>query len=112
MHSSSDPGGGWLVVASEGVSDARGVSPLVVVYSDALGISPVNVVVVYGIVFISGVGGGSGGDPAVVHATNGGGTTLVGPRHRHSLLVALVSVVGVSAVRTMTKSYSQVVQSI
>ena len=61
MHSSSDPGGGWLVV--------------------------------YGIVSIAGMGGGSGGGRAVVQATEGGGTTAVGPRHRHSLLVTSVSVV-------------------
>ena len=43
-------------------------------------------------VFISGrvlcIGGGSGGGGGVVHATEGGGTTAVGPRHRHSLLVS------------------------
>ena len=90
MHSSSDPGGRWLVMAIEGVSD---VSSLAVVYSDALGTSPVGVIVVYGNVSMVGVGGGSGGGRAVVQATDGGGTTAVGPRHRHSLLVMLVSVV-------------------
>ena len=79
MHSSSDPGGGWLVMATEGVSDAWGISLLVVVYSDALGTSPVGVIVVYRIVSIAGVGGGSGGGRAVVQATDGRGTTTVGP---------------------------------
>ena len=55
---------------------------------DALGTSPVGIVGIvgmYGSIFIAGVGGGSGGGSAVVHATDGGGTTAVGPRHRHSL---------------------------
>ena len=93
MHSSSDPGGGWLEMATEGVGDAWGISPVVVVYSDALGVSPGGVIVVYGIASVAGVGGGSGGGRAVVQATNGGGTTAVGPQHRHSLLVTSVSVV-------------------
>ena len=78
MHSSSDPGSGLPVMATENVGDALGTSP---------------VVVVYGIAFVAGVGGGSGGGRAVVQATDGGGTTAVGPRHRHSLLVTSVSVV-------------------
>ena len=75
------------------MGDARGTSPVAVVYSDALGTSPVGVIVVYGIAFVAGVGGGSGGGRAVVQATNGGGMTAVGPQHRHSLLVTVVSVV-------------------
>ena len=97
MHSSRDPGGGWLVMAIEGVGDAQGILPLVVVDSDALGTSLVGVLVLYGIVSIAGMeggsGGGSGGGRAVVQATEGGGTTAVGPGHRHSLLVASVVVV-------------------
>ena len=112
MHSSSDPGGGWVVMTPEGVGGAWGISPVVVVYSDALSVSPEGVIVVYGIVSVAGVGGGSGGGRAVVQATDGGGTTTVGPRHRHSLLVTLVSVMGVSVVRSVTESYSKVVQSI
>ena len=45
---------GGCVFVSE--SDARGTSP-----GDAQGTSPVVIVVVYGIVFVAGVGGGSGG---------------------------------------------------
>ena len=74
-HSSSDPGGGLPVMASEKEGDA-------------LGTSPVGIVVVYGIVFIVGAGGGSGGGSAVVHATDGGSSTAVGPRHCHSMVVA------------------------
>ena len=37
---------------------------------------------------VLGVGGGSGGGSGVVHATERGGATAVGPRHRHSLLVS------------------------
>ena len=55
MHSSSDPGGGWHVMATEGVV-VWGISPLVVVYSDAQGTSLVGVFVVYGIVSIAGMG--------------------------------------------------------
>ena len=55
MHSSSDPGGGWLVMATEGVV-VWVISLLVVVYSDAQGTSLVGVFVVYGIVSIAGMG--------------------------------------------------------
>ena len=55
MHSSSDPGGGWLVMAIEGVGDVWGILLLVVVYSDALGTSLVGVFVVCGIVSITGM---------------------------------------------------------
>ena len=93
MHSSSDLGGGLPVMATKNVVDGRGTSPVVVVYSDTLGTSPVSVIVVYGIAFVVGVGGGSGGGHAVVQATNGGGTTAVGPQHRHSVLATSVSAV-------------------
>ena len=62
-----------------------------------------------------GVGGGSGGGNDTLHATDGGGTTAVGPRPRHLLLVNSVFVVGVpsvSIVRSMSESYSHTVQSI
>ena len=90
-HSSSDPGGGWFVVATKDVGDT-------------LGTLAVDVIVVYGVVFVALVGGGHGGGRAVVQATNGGGTTAVGPQHRHSLLVTLVFVVYVSDVRLVTES--------
>ena len=80
MHSSSDPGGGGFVMA--GIDEVQGVSPVVVVCSDALGTL---LVVVHGKVFIVRVGGGSGGGRAVVQATEGGGTNAVGSQHRHSL---------------------------
>ena len=66
----------------------------------------------FGSIFGAGVGGGSGGGSAVVHATDGGGTTVVRPRHRHLLLVTSVSVVGLSVVRLVRESYSHAVQSI
>ena len=45
---------------------------------DALGTSPVGIVGLFGSIFIAGVGGGSGGGSAVVHATDGGSSTAVG----------------------------------
>ena len=98
-HSSSEPGGGVPVVESEMVGDALGTS---------LGGSEC---MLWGIIG-AGVGGGSGGGNAAVHATDGGGTTAVEPRPRHSLLVTSVSVVGVSIVRLVRESYSHTVQSI
>jgi hypothetical protein len=74
MHSSSDPGGGLPVMAAKNEGDARGTSPC-----DARGTSPVGIVVVYGIAFVAGAGGGSNGGRAVVHATDGGSTTAVRP---------------------------------
>ena len=98
-HSSRDPGGGLPVMASKKEGDL-------------LGSSPVGIVGMFESIFVAGAGGGSGGVSAVVHATDGGGMTAVGPRHRHSLLVTLVSGVGVSVVRLVRESYSQAVQSI
>ena len=46
----------------------------------------------------AGAGGGSGGGNATVHAIDGGGTTAVGPRPCHSLVVTPVLVVEVSIV--------------
>ena len=63
-------------------------------------------------IFGAGVGGGSDGGNASVHATDGWGTTVVGPRPRHSLLVTSVSVRGVSIVRLVRELYSHTVQSI
>ena len=64
------------------------------------------------IIFGAGVGGGSDGGNASVHATNGGGKTAVGLRPCHLLLVTSVSVLGVSIVRLVRESYSHAVQSI
>ena len=93
------------VLGSEMVGDALGTS---------LGGTECMLLVIIG----AGVGGGSGGGNATVHATDGGGTTAVGPRPRHSLLVTSVFVVGVSIVsivsivRSVRESYSHTVQSI
>ena len=63
----------------------------------------------------AGAGGGSGGGNATVHATDGGGTTAVGPRPCHSLVVTSVLVVDVSIVSVVSsvrESYSHTFQSI
>ena len=69
-HSRRDPGGGVPVVESKK-------------YGDVLGTSLGGIDGMFGSIFGTGVVGGSGGGSAVVHATNGGGTTAVGPQHRH-----------------------------
>ena len=90
-HSSRDTGGGLHVMASKKEGDA-------------LGTSLVGIAGMFGSIFLAGVGGGSSGGSAVVHATDGGGTTAVGPRHRHFLLVTLVSIVRVSVVSLLRDS--------
>ena len=98
-HSSSEPGGGVPLVESKMEGEALGTS---------LGFIDCMLWSMFG----AGVGVGSDGGNALVHATNGGGTTAVGPQPRHSLLVTSVSVVGVSIVRSVRESYSHAVQSI
>ena len=100
--SRSEPGGGVPVLRSE-----KG--------GDALGTSLVGTECRLLFIIGAGVGGGSGGGNATVHATDGGGTTAVGPSPRHSLLVTSVVVVAVSIVsivRSVIESYSHTVQSI
>jgi hypothetical protein len=87
------------VMAAKNEGDAWGTSP-----GDARGTSSVGIFVAYGIAFLVGAEGGSGGGRAVMHATNGGGTAKVGPRHRHSMLVTLVSVLRLSVVRLLRDS--------
>ena len=70
---------------------------------DALGTSLEGILLVVGMLLCTpgaGAGGGSGGGNAIVHATDGGGTTAVGPRPCHSLVVTPVLVVDVSVVST------------
>ena len=85
---------------------------------DALGTSLEGILLIVGMLLCTpgaGAGGGSGGGNAIVHATDGGGTTAVGPRPCHSLVVTPVLVVDVSVVSTVRlvrESYSHTFQSI
>ena len=100
--SRSEPGGGVPVLGSEKVGDALGTS---LVGTECMLLCIIG----------AGAGGGSGGGNATVHAADRGGTTAVGPRPRHSLLVTSVLVVVVSIVsivRSVRDSYSHTVQSI
>jgi len=97
-----EPGGGVPVSGSVKVGDA-------------LGTSLVGIVCMLLCTIGAGAGGGSGGGNATVHATDGGGTTAVGPRPCHSLVVTPVLVVDVSVVstvRSVRESYSHTFQSI
>ena len=96
---SSEPGGGVPLVESE-------------MEGDALGTPLGGIDCMLWSIFGAEVGGGSDGGNASVHATDGGGTTAVGPRPCHLLLVTSVSVVGVSIVRLVRELYSHAVQSI
>ena len=107
--SRSEPGGGVPVLWSEMVGGSLGM------VGDALGTSLGGTDCMLLYIIGAGGGGGSGGGNATVHATDGGGTTAVGPRPCHSLLVTSAVVVGVSIVsivRSVRESYSHTVQSI
>ena len=107
--SRSEPGGGVPVLYPEMGGGSSGM------VGDALGTSLGGFVCMLLHILGAGGGGGSGGGNATVHATEGGGTTAVGPRPRHSLLVISAVVEGVSIVsivRSVRESYSHTVQSI
>ncbi len=101
-----EPGGGEPASGSLQVGEALGTS--------LAGLILVGVLCMLLCLNGVGAGGGSGGGNATVHATDGGGTTAVGPRPRHSLLVISAVVEGVSIVsivRPVRESYSHAVQS-